>query len=185
MSGAGNSSEEIISQTQKMKTERNRVPVCAMCSVSILSTAHSQLELQPNGWVSFLFLSPLILHPAYRHTHTHADVHVHNAVNTADTHSSVHSSKMCIYACILYTGFYSKQKATSLLKDRKPMTKLWGRRITLTTKSVVSYPVAHASWPFDYISILGLLWGCACKRRIRCLCLSVWEDDAECDTLSL
>lgn len=58
-SKAGNSSEEIFTKTLKIKRRKKRVPVSAMCSVSTLSTAHSQLGLQPNGWVSFVFLTPL------------------------------------------------------------------------------------------------------------------------------
>lgn len=62
---AGNSLEETFFTNPEDETGRSRVPVGSMCSVSILSTVHSQLELQPNGRASFLFLTSLNPVPAH------------------------------------------------------------------------------------------------------------------------
>lgn len=70
----GKSSEKIFSQTpkdKKNKLRQTKQPACAVCSVSILSTVHSQLGVQPNGWVRFEFSNPADLVP---NTHTHTRI---------------------------------------------------------------------------------------------------------------
>lgn len=106
-----------------------------MCSVSILSAAPSQLGLTAK-WLGELSLSHSTDSVSGRTAHS-VTCTVTQAVNRA----GAHSSETCMCAD---TGGILEEREAAIYLLHQPTQFLW------------SYPVADASWQFDYISMVSI-----------------------------